>query len=239
MRAHPSGDKLDVLEELLASGNWKLGSHALDVVGGDFVFSQVTKGLGDESAGSAGEGEHSAGVAAEVDLEVSKRHTGGGAIGVVNQAGRDLGAESELVGGCGGRRQNPQIPFSANRVDDGIHRRSDLTKDRMLVRDVVQTMADAADFPAAGEATERHGNGTGIAEVVKIVRRKRPPCALRLDAAEDLLGLVRCRGDVHVVNDAWFLQRSKPRFSAGENGFPRELDLIGEWVGDLVGGQEV
>lgn len=192
--------------------------------------------MGNESAGSAGEGEHATGVSTKVNLDISQCHPGGCTVGVVDQTRGNLGTETELVGGCGGGWKDAQIPFSADGVYDGIHRRSDLAEDRMAVRDVVKTVADAADFPAASEAAERHGNGTGIAEIVKVVWGKRPSATLRLDPAEDLLGLIWCRGDVHVVNDAWFLQRSKHRFFAGKMVFLGVRDLVGEWVGDLVGG---
>ncbi len=209
---------MDVLDELLAGGGRKVIAHAAEMIGRDLVFSHIAQGLGHESAGTTGEREHAAGIPPEIDLEISQHHAGGGTIGVVNQLGWNLCAQPELIGRGGGGRKEPQIPLSADGIDDGVRAGTHFSKKRVAVRCVIETVADSTDCVATHQTGQRHANGARIAQICKIMRGERPARPLRLDPAEDLLWVVG-DGDFHVENNARFFQRIKRWFPAGFWGF--------------------
>ena len=219
MGAHPCGDEEDVLGELFAGGGRKVITHAAEVIGRDLVFSHIAQGLGHESAGTTGERQYAAGIPTEIDLEISQHHAGRCSVGVVNQLGWNLGAQPELIGSGGGGRKEPQIPLSADGIDDGVRAGTHFSKKWVAVRRVVETVADSTDSVAAHQAGQRHADGAGIAQIRKIMRGERPARPLRLDPAEDLLWVIG-GGNFHVENNARFFQRIK-------RWFP--VEYLSEW----------
>lgn len=200
---------MNVLSDLLPGRHRELIAHALEMVGGDIVFAHVAQGLCHESTGATGERKHSPGISTEIDLEVSQFHAGGSAIRVINKLGWNLVTEPELIGCAGGRRKYPQISLSTDGVDHGGCCRPHLAKNGMAVWHVVEPASDSANLPGAHQAGEYHANGARIPQVGEIMWGERPPRTLRLDPAEDLLGIIRGNSTIHVEKNVLFFQQSK------------------------------
>ena len=199
--SHPCRDERKVLKELLAGRDGQVGSDAAQVLWGDLVLADIPQSLGDESTGAAGEPEQAAGIAAEVDLELAEGEPRGCSVGVIDQSGGHLGAESELIGGEGGGGEQAEVALAHDGIDDGIRAGSHLAEQGMEVGLIVEAMADAVDLAAADEAGQGHADGTVITQVGEIVRGEFPTPSSRGDAAQDLLRMSGC-GDFHVENNA-------------------------------------
>ncbi len=134
-----------------------------DGVWSDIPFAQIPQGLCDQAAGATRQREISSGVPSEHDLALAQIQGGRRSVRLVDQAGGHLGAETELIGGHLGRRQEAEMAAPRDRRDDGIRGGPRFPEQRMIVWGIVDTTGNAADFPIADETAERHPHGTRIA----------------------------------------------------------------------------